>query len=136
MNPFHTLYRRLAPLFLGIFGLVTLYIPAVQAGMISAPAYAEQTIQNDAQRQRVETFLQRTDVQDKLASLGVDPAQAQARVAAMTDQEVATLNQHLDSLPAGGDSIIGALLLIFLVLLFTDIMGFTNVFPFVKKTAR
>lgn len=136
MNLLHASYRRLAPLVLGVFTLVSLVTPAVQAGMISAPAYADQAVQNDMQRQRVETFLQRNDVQEKLMSMGVDPAAAQTRVTQMTDQEVATVAEQLDNLPAGGDSFIGALVFIFLVLLITDILGFTNVFPFVKKTAR
>ena len=51
-------------------------------------------------------------------------------------EEVRSMNQKIDELPAGGSSLPGAAVLVFLVLLFTDIMGFTDVFPFVKKTAR
>jgi hypothetical protein len=41
----------------------------------------------------------------------------------------------MDKLPAGGDGLgilVGAALIVFLVLLFTDIAGYTDVFPFVK----
>ncbi|WP_368428541.1 PA2779 family protein [Sulfuricaulis sp.] len=34
--------------------------------------------------------------------------------------------------PAGGDSFLGALVFIFIVLLITDILGLTNIFQFVK----
>jgi hypothetical protein len=71
-----------------------------------------------------------------LIERGVDPAMAVARVASMTPEEVRRMNQIIDELPAGGSSLPGAAVLVFLVLLFTDIMGFTDVFPFVKKTAR
>ena len=61
---------------------------------------------------------------------------AVARIARMTLEEVRSMNQKINELPAGGSSLLGAALLVFLVLLFTDIMGFTDVFHFVKKTAR
>ena len=43
---------------------------------------------------------------------------------------------QIERLPAGGSAIgviIGAALIVFLVLLATDILGYTDVFPFVKK---
>ncbi len=136
MNMLHKTCRRIAPFVLGTFGFVSLYTPMAQAGMISTPDYVEHSAAADAQRQQVQDFLQRDDVRERLSSMGVDPAAAQARVDSLTDQEVATINQRLDALPAGGDSLIGALVFIFVVLLITDLLGLTNVFPFVKKTAR
>jgi hypothetical protein len=64
--------------------------------------------------------------------LGVDPAHAQNRVAALTDQEAAQLAARLDELPAGGSDILMVALIVFLVLLFTDIMGYTKVFSFTR----
>jgi hypothetical protein len=61
--------------------------------------------------------------------------QAKARIAALTDAEAAQLAAQIDSLPAGGDplgALISAVLIVFLVLLLTDILGFTKVFPFTK----
>lgn len=136
MDFLRKIYRRLAPAVLGIFSVMTLYVPAAQAGMVSTPAYVEQTAGGDTQRQQVDSFLQRGDVQERLTAMGIDPEDAKARVANLSDQEVDRIAQHLDQLPAGGSSVIGAILLIFLVLLLTDILGFTDVFPFVKKTAR
>ncbi len=62
-----------------------------------------------------------------MASLGVDPADAQARLSALSDAELASLSAHLDDLPAGGDilALIGA---VFIVLLILDLTGVTNVF--------
>ncbi|MEK7733835.1 MAG: PA2779 family protein, partial [Pseudomonadota bacterium] len=59
----------------------------------------------------------------------------QARVDAMTDQEVHALATKLDQMPAGGDAL-GVLVLVFIILLITDAMGITDIFPFVKKPAR
>jgi hypothetical protein len=49
----------------------------------------------------------------------------------MTDQEVARLNQHLAELPAGGD-VLGVILILFIVFIITDMLGATDIFPFVK----
>src|SRR5213079_1766024 len=83
-----------------------------------------------AQRDRVATLLGRADVRAQLEAHGVRPADVQARVAALTDEEVAQLAGQLDRLPAGGEGIIGAL--VFLVLLITDLLGLTKVFPFTR----
>jgi hypothetical protein len=84
-----------------------------------------------AERAQVSQLLSRADVQARLSQYGVNPGDMQARVAAMSDDEVAQLAGKIDALPAGGE-ILGAIVLIFLVLLLTDILGFTKVFPFTK----
>src|SRR5204863_8976075 len=48
------------------------------------------------------------------------------------DEEVAQLAGQLDRLPAGGEGIIGALVIVFLVLLTADLLGLTKVFPFTR----
>jgi multidrug resistance efflux pump len=79
--------------------------------------------------------LDREDVRQQLVAMGVDPKAAQERVAALSDEEIQNLNGRVQSLPAGGD-ILGVAVLIFLVLLLTDILGYTDIFPFVKKTVN
>jgi hypothetical protein len=80
----------------------------------------------------------RAAIAQELVRLGVDPAEAQRRVAALSDAELAALRGRLDQLPAGGfvGAIVGAALIVFLVLLITDIAGITDVFTFVKKPAK
>lgn len=87
------------------------------------------------ERSRVRSVLDRQDVRDQLEALGVDPRAAQQRVAALSDEEIRALDGRLGELPAGGD-VLGIALVVFLVLLLTDILGYTNVFPFVKKTVH
>ncbi len=96
-------------------------------------ALSEQAAKED--RARLLALLARDDVRAKLQAHGVDPQQAQERVAALTDEEARLVADRISELPAGGDAL-GVVVLVFLVLLFTDIMGFTDVFPFVKKRAR
>ena len=47
--------------------------------------------------------LQRAQVQAVLVAQGVDPTAAEARVAALTDEEAALLSSRFEQLPAGGD---------------------------------
>ena len=96
------------------------------------PAQAAMLATDSGQREQINRLLERAEVQSRLEAHGVNPADVKARVAAMTDDEVAQVAARIDSLPAGGASIIGALVLIFLVLLVTDILGFTKIFPFTK----
>ncbi len=89
----------------------------------------------EASRERVTAFLGREDVQQVMVRHGVDAVEAQKRVASLSDAELAKISQAMEQLPAGGDgvgAVIGAAVLIFLVLLITDLLGFTNVFSFVK----
>jgi hypothetical protein len=74
----------------------------------------------------------------ELVGLGVDPLEAQRRVAALSAEEVAAVQGRLDQLPAGGfvGEVVGAILIVFLVLLITDIAGLTNVFPWVNHPHR
>jgi hypothetical protein len=90
-------------------------------------------------KDRIATLLERSDVRAQLQALGVSPSEVKARVAAMSDDEAAQVAGKLDSLPAGGDAagaIVGAAILVFIILLITDILGLTHVFPFTKPMKR
>ncbi len=77
----------------------------------------------------------RTLLEQELVALGVDAKQVHNRLNSMTDSEIAALSSEISELPAGGDALT-TIAFIFLVLLFTDIAGYTDLFPFVKKTTR
>jgi hypothetical protein len=84
-------------------------------------------------RAKIAAAFERADVQAQLQKAGVNLEEAQARVAALTDAEAAQVAHQFDSLPAGGDGVIGTIVFIFLVLLVTDILGLTKVFPFTRS---
>ena len=104
------------------------------AGMVGTGMVIDQQ-QAFVDRSQLLTALSRDDVREQLIAMGVDPASARERVASLSDEELRSVAGHVQDLPAGGD-ILSVAVLIFLVLLFTDIMGYTNVFPFVKKTVH
>ncbi len=129
MNRLKSLRSLVASLL--IVSLTGLGIPLpVHAGMIGADAAAAA-----GERERIASLLVRADVRAGLEAYGVNPADVKARVTAMSDQEVAQLAGQIDALPAGGDGggIIGAIVFVFLVLLITDILGLTKIFPFTRS---
>ncbi|MGD9082963.1 MAG: PA2779 family protein [Desulfobacterales bacterium] len=112
--------------------------------IISAPAYAAMVDtdavfkqnRHDLSRDRINMFIERSEVQKQLEAWGVNPDEAKARVDCLSDQEIERISAQIDQLPAGSGAlgtIVGAALIIFLVLLLTDILGFTDVFTFVKS---
>ena len=89
------------------------------------------TEESGSGRARLAAALSRADVRAAMEGQGVDPAQALERVAALTDDEASRLAAQIYNAPAGG--IIGAILTVFFVLLITDVLGFTKVFPFTRS---
>lgn len=98
---------------------------------VSAGIVGTDQLSTSADRDHVKQFLDRNDVQAQLQARGVDADTAKARVDALTDDEVKTLASRIDQLPAGGD-VLGILLAVLIILLITDILGFTKVFPFTR----
>ncbi|MHB1117353.1 PA2779 family protein [Sideroxydans sp.] len=109
----------------------SLPIQAAYAGMIGVDQIA-QSEQSQNQRDRIKSFLDREDVVKAMQAEGLDASTAKSRVDALTDQEVQQVAGKIDTLPAGGD-ILGILFTVFIVLLLTDILGVTKVFPFTRS---
>jgi len=111
------------------------FTQSVQAAIVSTEqvvtaAAAEQN------RAKVAAAFERADVQAELQKMGISTDDARARVAAMSDAEAASIANRIDSLPAGGDGIVGAIVFLFVLLLVTDILGLTKVFPFTRSMHR
>lgn len=112
------------------------FVQTAQATMIGTEAVAQASQPGaarsaDEARSHLNEAFARADVQARLQALGVDSSDARERVAALTDDEALRLSGEIDKAPAGG--IIGAILFVFFVLLVTDILGFTKVFPFTRS---
>lgn len=125
------LMRNLTGALAALFLWAAVPMPAAQAGVVGTDA-AVQTIEQEQARAKVETFLARDDVQKQLIAQGVDPVEARLRLDSLTPAETQQLAGKIDELPAGGNSLVGALLFIFVLLLVTDLLGLTNVFPWTR----
>jgi hypothetical protein len=126
-------------LFLAVL-MIVVFCPyqTVLASMITARTVLDAGRVN-ASRAYINTLMAREDVKAALATQGIDLREAQARIDALSDAEIVALADHMKTLPAGGSDfgvVIVASLVVFIVLLITDIMGFTDIFPFVKKDHR
>ncbi|TAK93911.1 MAG: hypothetical protein EPO09_11060 [Aquabacterium sp.] len=110
-------------------------LQVAQAAMIAtdAVAVASADAQIAARRAHVMDTLNRADVAQALMDKGVDMDAARARVASLSDAEVTQLADQLDKAPAGASDILGTIVFIFVLLLITDILGFTKVFPFTRS---
>jgi hypothetical protein len=75
----------------------------------------------------VNSALAREQVRAQLGAMGVDTAQIESRLGALTDAELRDLAGQLETLPAGGDAlaIIG---IVFLVLLILEAVGVLDIF--------
>lgn len=125
----HKLHRFVASILIVCTAGLGLPLPA-QAGLVGT----QEAVANE-QRGEIQRYLDRQEVRDQLQAMGVDPALVEARVAALSDEEARVLAERLKDLPAGGDgvgAVVGALLVIFVILLITDLLGWTKVFPFTR----
>ena len=113
---------------------MTLPLQTVCAAMVGTETVLT-TTQTQTARENLIGFLEREDIEAFMTAQGINALEAKARVDSLSDAEVMQIAKKLDQLPAGGSGlgiVIGAALIVFLVLLFTDIAGYTDVFPFVK----
>lgn len=108
------------------------FLHTAQATLITTEEIARTSADRKDDRARIDTALARADIRDRLQALGVDPQQATERIAALTDEEAARLAGTLDIAPAGG-SLVGAIVFVFVLLLVTDILGLTKVYPFTRS---
>ena len=79
----------------------------------------------------INAALSRADVQAQLVALGVDPANAATRAAALSDVELSQVADQLQALPAGGDGFLAVIGIVFVVLLILELTGVIDIF---KKT--
>ena len=118
--------------------LMSLPVQTVRAAMIKTETVLTLSTVNDV-RENLNQFLKREDVQAIMTAQGISPAEAKARVDSLSDDEIMQIADKMDQLPAGGSAfgvIVTAAVVIFVVLLITDILGFTDVFTFVKHPSR
>lgn len=118
-----------------VFCFTFLQAPALQAAMLGTESVLPS--QADATRSQLQDLLQRHDVEQSLKEHGIDVQEARARVMTLSDAELELIQGRLDTLPAGEGAvgaIVGGAVFIFVVLLITtDILGFTDVFTFVHS---
>ena len=130
--------KTLKPVSIGVVALmmvICMPVHSVLAAMIKTEMIMD-TSRGQEAREYLNQLLTREDVKAALIAHGIEPLEAKARVNSLSDAEVIKIADQIEQLPAGGDSFLGVVLaiaiLVFLVLVITDITGHTDVFPFIK----
>lgn len=117
--------------------LVPSLVPATaHAGVITTRQVLDEQ-RTAYERQELQALVEDERIQSRLVSMGVDPDQLHDRIGVMTDRELAKVNDAIERLPAGGahgavGGILGILLLLFIVFVITDVIGATDIFPFIR----
>lgn len=114
--------------------LMSLPVQTLQASMVKTETVLTLSTAKNV-RENLNQFLKREDVKAIMMAQGIRPEEATARVDSLSDAEIMQIADRMDQLPAGGSTfgvIIGAAVIIFIVLLITDILGYTDIFTFVK----
>lgn len=123
------LLRRSTAIFLSIL-LALMPLSTAQAAMIGNDQIVNQG-QAHQMRDNLKQQFEREPVQRQLQAWGVNPDHIKSRIDSLTDAEVARINQQINDPEAGGD-VLGILLTIFLVFVITDLIGATDIFPFIN----
>lgn len=131
--------RRLAR-YVCYFVTMTMFLMSMPVQMVQAAMVRTETVLTLSTaknvRENLNQFLKREDVKAIMMAQGISHIEAKARVDSLSDAEIMKIADKMDQLPAGGSTfgvIMGAVVIIFIVLLITDILGYTDIFTFVKK---
>ncbi len=120
-----TLKRTL--IYLLTFNMVILGLPSLA---LAAPIGTQELIQLEERQtyiDRIQSRLAQNEVKEMLVELGVNPIDAQQRIAALTTEELIMLEQQMDSLPAGGNVLV-VLGIVLIVLIVLELVGAINIF--------
>lgn len=135
MRTFDRFRRMLAEVAIALVLIAGLPVGVAQAGLVTTDEVIALTYDADASRAKVSAFMARADVERQLAALGVEPAEAEARIAALSDAEIQAVAGKIDQLPAGGNIFVTAAIVagvLLFILIITDLAGITNVFTFIN----
>lgn len=117
--------KRLITIVAGLSLLSTTFLGVANAAMVGTDTAV--AMEKRAEHiTEIKGWLAQEDVRNQLMELGVDPASATERVAAMTAEELQTLHEQINELPAGGIAeVVGIVFIVFILL---ELLGVTNVF--------
>lgn len=106
---------------------------------VYAAMVGTETVLDSARGQQARDYLKqllaRQDIQNALAAQGIDSREAKARIDSLSDAEAVNAADKFDQLPAASgffETLLIVAFLVFLILLITDIAGYTDIFPFVR----
>ncbi len=121
------LRRTIVAITVSCFLSMGLQVTTASASVIGTQEYLSAT-DRAGQIASIQASLSRADVRAQLESFGVNPADAAARVASLSDQELVSVAEKMDSLPAGGDGLLAVIGIVFVVLFILEVTGVIDIF--------
>jgi low affinity Fe/Cu permease len=133
MSFLHPMRKPIAGLVIVALCVFSVSWAPAHAAMVTTEQVLKQNKQN-LDRERLSILLDRSEVRKQLEAWGVKSEEATKTIESLTDREIAEIVNRIDQMPAGSGlgTLVGAAVLVFVILLITDILGYTDVFPFVK----
>ena len=128
MDKLRCFAKPIASILTAAFIFMAVPQPMAYAAMVGTDAVSAMK-KSEGERALVQQHLQREDVRNQLSALGVDSAAVDARIAAMTDQEVAQIAGKLQELPAGGVDAIVVIAIVVGLFLLAELIGLTDFTP-------
>jgi hypothetical protein len=114
---------------IGIFMAVTMLLISTPYQSAIAALIDTQTVLDENQsheaRDYIKQILAREDVRSALIAQGIDPLEAEARIASLSESEIIELADQIENLPAGGDGlgfVIAVLVIVVLVIVIMKLM--------------
>jgi len=126
---YKTFAKRLMVLIMS-FSLLGISLPSISyAGIIGTQTLIENSQSNDS-HVRVEEFIARENVSEKIIALGADPAEVHNRLAALTADELRLLEGKINDMPAGSgvNGVLAIIGIVFIVLIILELTGTSNIF--------
>jgi len=120
-------FRRSCVALLSV-SIISLGVQAPASAGIVGTADAIAVAQQQSDLAVVRGALERADVRNQMVKLGVDPAEVDGRLAALTPAELSKLAGDIQQAPAGGDSALAIIGVVFLVLLILELTGTIDIF--------
>ena len=130
MSELRAYLRQISLVMVAVLTLATTFSTVAHAGMVGTGDMIQQE-QTQLDRQQLLSLLEKQEVQDKLAELGVSKDQVADRINNLTPAELAEFEQQLAKAPAG-EGVVGVVVLLFVLFVVTDLLCATDLFPFVR----
>lgn len=123
--------RKLAAIFMSVLlSWMGLAATTASAAMVdTSVTISEYSLAEE--KAALKSALDRDDVRERLLDLGISIDDVDTRIDALTADELASLKANMDDMPAGAGAV-GLLAFLVLVFFVTDILGITDIFPFVN----
>ena len=119
--------KRLGVIAISICLIAMPLLQSANAAVISTESAIEMSERQD-RIDHINVMLSKDSVKSAFVRMGVNPADASARVDALTDAELLTMEQQLNQLPAGGTGVVEVIGIVAIVLVILELLDVTNFF--------